>query len=233
MLRVATLNLWGWFADWPRRLGQLGEQLPPLDVDVYLLQEVVAGARGDQLTQLGELLGYDWTARVVAERRPHETEHEGVAILSRRPLHHSAVWPLPPTTPPRNRLEATVGDLRVATLHAAVGPDDERDRQIAALADESTAFVIGADLNTTPAVVRRLLGDSFADTLEWDEERTWPVDEEAFIRAWTEKLGEPPSGDLEPRRIDYVLTRGVRVHASGTAVVASDHKLIWADVETA
>ena len=90
--------------------------------------------------------------------------------------------------------------------------------------------MIGADLNAPPAVVRRLLGDTFADTLDWDEERTWPVDEAAFARAWEAKLGEPPSGNLEPRRIDYVLARGLRVHDSGTAVVASDHKLVWADV---
>ncbi|MGH2972022.1 MAG: endonuclease/exonuclease/phosphatase family protein [Gaiellaceae bacterium] len=50
-LRVATLNLWGWFADWPQRRRLLSEQLPSLEIDVYLLQEVVCGhERGDQLS---------------------------------------------------------------------------------------------------------------------------------------------------------------------------------------
>jgi endonuclease/exonuclease/phosphatase family metal-dependent hydrolase len=100
-VRVATLNLWGQFAVWPRRRRILAEQLPGLDIDVYLLQEVVCGEDGgDQLCELAELLGFAWTARAVAESRPHESEHEGVAIISRLPLHDAEVWPLPASRPP-------------------------------------------------------------------------------------------------------------------------------------
>lgn len=111
-LRIATLNLWGRFADWPRRRALLEKQLPALEIDVYLLQEVVCGGGGggggDQLAELADSLGYGWTARVIAENRPHETEDEGVAVLSRLPLHSTAIWPLPPSHPPRHRLETSL-----------------------------------------------------------------------------------------------------------------------------
>lgn len=245
-MRVATLNLWGRFADWPRRRAILAEQLPPLDVDVYFLQEVVCGdGRGDELQELAALIGHPWTARVVAENRPHETEDEGVAIVSRFPLRDTAVWPLPPSHPPRHRLEASIdwagGPLRLLTLHAAVSNDDGRDAQIASLAHlHDEPFVLGSDLNAPPPVVRRLLDDCVDDTLAWDEAPTWPVDAEQWARAWKEKLGEKPGRDPEARRLDYLLYRGrISVAASGTVAlgdqraIASDHRLVWADLNVA
>jgi endonuclease/exonuclease/phosphatase family metal-dependent hydrolase len=241
-LRVATLNLWGRFADWPRRRALLGEQLPPLEIDVYLLQEVVCGdGDGDQLHELADLLGYRWTARVIAERREHETEHEGVAILSRLPLTATAVWPLPPSHPPRHRLEASLDrggrPLRLMTLHASVSNDEGRDDQIAALADlHDDPLVLGSDLNAPPRIVRPRVG-SLADTLGWDERPTWPVDVTEFVRAWEEKLGKEPVGNIEPRRLDYLLYRGVEIAGSGSLPLgdagrsASDHHLVWADIE--
>lgn len=238
-MRIATFNLWGRFGDWPHRLELLREQLPPLDVDVYLLQEVVCGdGRGDQLDEIADLLGYRWTARVVAESRPHEIEDEGVAIVSRLPLHATAVWPLPPSHPPRHRLEASVewGDasLRLMTLHAAVSPDEGRDAQIAALAGlDAHPLVLGSDLNAPPSIVRHLVDGAFDDSLDWSEEPTWPVDAAEFVAAWEAKLGEKPQGDPDPRRLDYLLCRGVRVARSGTLRSASDHLLVWADVASA
>jgi endonuclease/exonuclease/phosphatase family metal-dependent hydrolase len=241
-LRVATLNLWGRFADWPRRRSLLGEQLSELEIDVYFLQEVVCGdGRGDQLSEFAELLGYVWTARVIAESRPHETEDEGVAIVSRLPLHSTAVWPLPPSHPPRHRLEASLEwndrSLRLMTLHAAVSDRDGRDEQIAALAAlTASPLILGSDLNAPPRLVQPLLGVSFADTLGWDERPTWPVDADEFAHAWEEKLGHKPQGAPEPRRLDYLLYRGVEITASGALIVgspdrsASDHWLVWADV---
>lgn len=242
MLRVATLNLWGRFADWPRRRALLEAELPPLDVDVYFLQEVVCGdGRGDQLAELAELLGHAWSVRVVAESRPHELEDEGVAILSRLPLHTTAVWPLPPSHPPRHRLEASLDwpgrPLRLMTLHAAVSNRDGRAAQIAALADlKADPLVLGADLNAPTWVVRPLLERTFDDSLGWDEQPTWPVDADAWAHAWKQKLGEQPDRDPEPRRLDYLLHRGVEVAGSGTTtlgaegVSASDHRLVWADI---
>lgn len=245
MLRVATLNLWGRFAEWPERRALLGEQLPPLEIDVYFLQEVVCGdGRGDQLAELAELLGYDWTVRVIAESRPHEVEDEGVAIVSRLPLHSTAVWPLPPSHPPRHRLETSVDwngrPLRLMTLHAAVSNRDGRAAQIAALADlKAEPLVLGADLNAPPWVVRPLLEGTLDDSLAWDEQPTWPVHADEWARAWKQKLGEQPDRDPEPRRLDYLLSRGVEIAGSGTVALcgdgrsASDHRLVWAELSGA
>lgn len=237
-LRLATLNLWGRFADWPKRRALLEQKLPPLEIDVYFLQEVVCGGGGgDQLVELADALGYAWTARVIAESRPHETEDEGVAILSSLPLHTTAVWPLLPSHPPRHRLETSIDwnqrSLRLMTLHAAVTNDDGRDAQITALAElKADPLVLGSDLNAPPWVVRPRLEDAFADTLDWDDQPTWPVDADRWARAWKQKLGETPNRDSEPRRLDYLLCRGVEIADSGTVALgdASDHKLVWADI---
>lgn len=241
-LRVATLNLWGRFADWPHRRALLEEQLPPLEVDIYLLQEVVCGnGQGDQLEEFAQLLGYEWTVRVIAETRPHEIEEEGVAIVSRHPLYSTAVWPLPPSHPPRHRLETTVDwderPLRLMTLHAAVSNRDGRDAQIAALADlKADPLVLGADLNAPPWIVRPRLEGCLADALAWDEKPTWPVNPDEWAQAWKQKLGETPDRDSEPRRLDYLLYRGIEIAAADTVTLgdaargASDHRLVWADV---
>jgi endonuclease/exonuclease/phosphatase family metal-dependent hydrolase len=242
VLRIATFNIWGRFADWPSRRAILDELLPPLEIDVYLLQEVVCGdGQGDQLDELARMLGYEWTARVVAESRPHETEDEGVAVVSRLPLRSTAVWPLPPSHPPRHRLESSLDwngrSLRLMTLHAAVSNRDGRDAQIAALAElKADPLLLGSDLNATPAIVRACIGDTFRDALDWDERPTWPVDPAEWIDAWKQKLGERPDRNPEPRRLDYLLYRGLTVAAAGTLALgderrsASDHRLVWADV---
>jgi endonuclease/exonuclease/phosphatase family metal-dependent hydrolase len=241
-LRIATFNIWGRFADWPSRREILEDQLPPLDVDVYLLQEVVCGdGQGDQLVELAGILEYEWTARVIAESRPHETEDEGVAVISRLPLHSTAVWPLPPSHPPRHRLEASLDwngqSLRLITLHAAVSNREGRDAQIKALSElKSDRLLLGADLNAPPWVVRPRVGDTLNDALDWDERPTWPVNSTEWAEAWKQKLGEHPDHDAEPRRLDYLLSRGLSITAAGTLPLgdgersASDHRLVWADV---
>jgi endonuclease/exonuclease/phosphatase family metal-dependent hydrolase len=243
-LRVATLNLWGRFADWPARRMLLARRLPAYEIDIYLLQEVVRGEDGgDQLTELSELLGYDWTARVVAESRPHEAEHEGVAIVSRVPFSATAVWPLPPSHPPRHLLEATVEwrdkQLSLFTLHAAVTAEDGRDQQVSFLAGlGNDPLLLGADLNAPPSLVEARLGARLSDTLAWDTDPTWPVNADEFIQAWTDKLGTPPAGKPRPGRLDYLLYRGLTIAASGTLTLAdtqrsaSDHRLVWADLVT-
>lgn len=209
---------------------------------MFLLQEVVCGdGRGDMLQELAKLLSLPWSARVIAENRPHETEDEGVAILSRVPLHDTAAWPLPPSHPPRHRLEATVDcdgrPLRLMTLHASVSADEGRDDQIASLANlHADPLVLGSDLNAPPPIVRPLLRGTLGDTLEWDERPTWPVDEDEVVQAWHDKLGEEPARPLDARRLDYLLVRGVDVVASESVALgdaersASDHHLVWADV---
>ena len=89
--------------------------------------------------------------------------------------------------PPRHRLEASVEwngvSLRLMTLHAAVSKNDGRDEQIACLAEVTAEpLLLGSDLNAPPSLVRPLLGNSFADTLSWDEWPTWPVNAEESCR---------------------------------------------------
>ena len=42
----------------------------------------------------------------------------------------------------------------------------------------------------------------------------WPVDPDEFVQAWKAKLGETPKDDPDPRRLDYLLCRGVEITAS-------------------
>jgi len=47
----------------------------------------------------------------------------------------------------------------------------------------------------------------------------------------------PPVGEPEPRRLEYLLVRGLRVKRSGRLSLgerghsASDHQLVWADIK--
>jgi endonuclease/exonuclease/phosphatase family metal-dependent hydrolase len=81
-----------------------------------------------------------------------------------------------------------------------------------------------------------LLERALRDSLDWAEQPTWPVDAHEWAEAWKRKLGEQPDRDPEPRRLDYLLTRGVEIADSGTIALcadgrsASDHHLVWADV---
>jgi endonuclease/exonuclease/phosphatase family metal-dependent hydrolase len=148
---------------------------------------------------------------------------------------------LPPSHPPRHRLEASLdwnaASVRLMTLHAAVSEDEGRDEQIACLAAlKAEPLLLGSDLNAPPSLVRPLLDNRFADTLAWDEQPTWPLNAEEFVQAWEEKLGEKPQGESEPRRLDYLLYRGLELLDSGTLALhepgrsASDHRLVWADL---
>lgn len=99
--------------------------------------------------------------------------------------------------------------------------------------------MLGSDLNAPTWAVRPLLEDTFNDTLDWGEQLTWPVNADEWVQVWKQKLGEKPNRDSEPRRLDYLLYRGVEVVASGaialadTSGSASDHRLVWADIEAA
>jgi endonuclease/exonuclease/phosphatase family metal-dependent hydrolase len=125
----------------------------------------------------------------------------------------------------------------VATFHAAVSAEDGRDAQIASVdALTENALLLGADLNADPSQVRRLVKGDLVDTLDWDDSPTWPVDADAFIHGWEEKLGEKPRDKPQPRRLDYLLARGLEASASGIVTLArdghgaSDHRLVWADL---
>ena len=242
---MATLNLWGRFGSWPRRLAALEASWPRVDPDVLLVQEAWVTPRVDQVRQAAERLGYPFEARGLATPDSRGgPDVETVAILSRLPLHDATVTVLPASDPPRSRVAATLvhplGQLTVACGHTVFTPPELCHDQIRALCDvAATPLVLGGDLNARPDVALSVAAaHGLADTLDGATTPTWPVDAEAFRRGWRAQVGADPTFSLAPRRLDYVLTRGLTAVAAGvdplfdprSGVPASDHALVWADV---
>jgi endonuclease/exonuclease/phosphatase family metal-dependent hydrolase len=245
LLRVATLNLWGRFGDWPRRLETLRATWPAVDADVLLLQEVWTSPARDQVAQTAAALGYPHAVRGLAvPEAPGGRDVETVAILSRLPLRDAAVTVLPHSDPLRSRVAATVehprSALRAACGHTVFTPPALCHAQVGALVDlQGSPAVVGGDLNAPDDVVLPLAArHGLVDSLTGDVVPTWPVDREAFRRGWIERVGAEPTFSLTPRRLDYVLCRGALAVAAGvdplcdprTGVPASDHAAVWADL---
>lgn len=241
VLRVATLNAWGRFAAWPARLQVMRSRWVAVDADVLLLQEVCADQDGDQAREVAAYLGYPdvvWT-----EGHQVLGGSEGLAILSRLPVADVRVDDLPASEPPRRMLSADLtksgSTVRVVCAHTVAVPEDARLRQVAAvLACADERVIIGGDLNAPPEEILPLASAAqLDDCLDGDATPTWPVSEAAFGDSWTAEFGRAPHFSLHPRRLDYVLTRALRVAAAGVDVLgdaeggyASDHAVVWADI---
>ena len=243
-LRVATLNLWGWFGDWPRRLETLTAAWPAVDADVLLIQEGCIQAGRDQVAQAAEALGYPHTARGVAAPGPPGTEDvETVAVLSRPALEDVRVTVLPPSDPPRSLVAATIDwrgtPVTVATSHTVFRPAETCHAQIDAMCSvEGTPLILGGDFNATPDVVVPVASThGLDDALAGAPTATWPVCPDQFSRGWTDRTGAPPHFSLAPRRLDYLVSRDATVvdggvfpvRDNGGALYASDHAAVWAD----
>lgn len=242
-LRVATLNLWGDFGDWSQRRRVLLDAWSAVDADVLLLQEVHRDNRRDQLADLREDLGYPYSARAVGHRSGPAGD-ESVALLSRLPLRHAEAIPLAPSLPTRSLLvgEVLVGGqlVRVASAHTVVRPDSVLQEQLVQAAGLAGArLVVGCDLNAAPDRVAGVLRRSaLADVLGDETAPTWPCCPlEHFARTWTERTGRDVDFLIEPRRLDYVLVRGLRAVAtrmlalgSPAGAVVSDHACVVADL---
>jgi hypothetical protein len=77
------------------------------------------------------------------------------------------------------------------------------------------------------------------DALSDVDAPTWPTCQDTFSRAWTARIGRAPKFSLEPRRLDYLLARGLRVTDRGVhplrhddGMFASDHALVTAEFST-
>lgn len=230
---MATLNLWGEFADWSMRLDVLRAQWDAIDADILLLQEVRRHATIDQLRDVQDALGLDYAHDVRA------TEVEGVAIAARHPLAPVAIGALPAATPRREAAVATMTwgsiTLRIICAHVTFRPIRTQRAQIDALAGMAHGpTVLAGDFNATPdAVIARLAGyrNAVADV------DTWPlITPAAFRRAWRAHVGRAPRFPLDPRQLDYIFTRDVTVLGGGPITLgppdapASDHALLWADI---
>jgi endonuclease/exonuclease/phosphatase family metal-dependent hydrolase len=238
-LSVGTLNLWGRWADWPARLDALRRTFPRPGPDVLLLQEVRHDAAGHQAEEVAHALGYGESVTVEGHRA--DDGSEGLAMLARVPLVGAHAETLPLSDPSRRVLVAGVdcapGPVTIVCGHTVAVPEDVRREQVRALlARGGSPLVLGADLNDTPEAVAPLLrAAGLDDALDGDTVATWPMNELTFGEAWRTVLGHAPQFSLERRRLDYLLSRGLRVRAAGVEELqpdggphASDHALVWA-----
>lgn len=173
-LRIATLNLWGFFGNWPARLQLLERMWADVDADVVLCQEVCCAPGLDQAAVVAQALRFEHRALALAA--DVDGHREGVALLSDLPLSCVTSLPLPDSTPRRVALYANVPlgvrELTVASAHAVCTPTPARCAQIQALAALALEgpVVLGADLNATPEQLAAdgaqlgSLADAFADT---------------------------------------------------------------------
>jgi endonuclease/exonuclease/phosphatase family metal-dependent hydrolase len=238
-LTVGTLNLWGRWADWPARLEALRRTFPQPGPDVLLLQEVRHDAAGHQAEEVALALGYPES--VTVDGHWADDGSEGLAMLARVPLDGARAETMPVSDPPRRVLVAGVrcagASVTVVCGHTVPVPEEVRREQVRALLSRSDApLVLGADLNDTPDAVAPLLDDAgLDDALDGNEVPTWPMNELTFGEAWRSVIGHAPQFSLQPRRLDYLLSRGLRVAASGVEELqapggphASDHAMVWA-----
>jgi len=139
---------------------------------------------------------------------------EGVAIMARVPLGDVRIDELPTSKPRRCLISATAvfgsAAVRFASAHTVFAPDTARDGQIdAACAVRGDRVVLGGDLNAAPPTVRpRAARHGLRDSLD-SEIPTWPVCPETFAAGWSERSGRVPHSSLAPRRLDYLLSRGL------------------------
>ena len=243
VFRAATVNVWGFFGDWPARRALLDSLLGQLAADVLLVQEACVADGEDQIDDLREASGLEYAA----VGRPHGVvgHAEGVGILSRWPLLDVRVEPLPRSEPARcmlaARLSAPAAPLWLVCAHTAFAPQYVCEEQIQMLAGAAgPVSLLGGDLNATPDLVHPIVQPAgYRDALS-DLQATWPADDDSFRWAWQEKTGRTVSFDTTPRRLDYLLARGCDVTASGVIIpgdqqvgFASDHAVVWADVTLA
>ena len=239
-LRVATLNLWGWFGDWPARLRRLERHWPRLDPDVLLVQEASTTPSKDQIADTAQALGYPHVVQGACHSDKLGTE--GLAIMSRRPLLGPRVVDLPTSRPSRCLLVASVevedAAVELATSHTVVRPAHLRERQLdRILGLAATPLVVGGDFNAGPEVVGPLAArHALVDPLDGSGAITWPISRRQFIAAWTVMSGEAPLFRIVPGRIDYLLHRGLVALDSGVCAIgeppdayASDHAAVWTD----
>lgn len=239
VVRVVSLNAWGYFGDWPTRRAVLATVWSRLDPDVVLVQEACA-AEDDQVSQLSCDTGLAYELRELSHQHT-DGVREGLAILSRWPFGATRSSPLSALPPIRRMIEAEiiVGSklLTVRNLHATFSPESVRLEQVRmSLAVREGPLVIGGDFNTRPEQLSALLPEGVHDPLATASVCTWPVDWEQLSEAWEQRLGVPPHYAYDPARIDYLLVADATAIAAGAVAVerdgvyGSDHAVSWLDV---
>jgi endonuclease/exonuclease/phosphatase family metal-dependent hydrolase len=225
-LRVVTLNIWNRGGPWDDRLTAIRAELAELAPDVIGLQEVLRAKIGDdpdQAKQIAEGLGYH-----VAYGASFDTGgiEFGNAVLTKFPIRHSQVFPLPSIDTPDARcllhaeIDAPFGTLHFFVTHLSwrFNEGSAREAQVKAVAKHVKELcpinqfppVLVGDFNAAPDAdeIRYLKGLCslgarsvyFADTFGM----VGRGDGVTFTAR------NPFATDLrEPdRRIDYIFVRG-------------------------
>jgi endonuclease/exonuclease/phosphatase family metal-dependent hydrolase len=219
-LRIASFNIHGGRGtDGVRDLGRIANSLR--DMDVVGLQEVHGAyfmPRPDGAETLGQSLKLGWLF-APSVRQWHHYDY-GNGLLSRAPVNRWQRVPLARTTGNsyHNFLEADI-EHRGQTIHLLVThvhrrDDRERQAQLRTVIERFQSLpepaILMGDLNTPaadPQLAALLAQPGVQDALAG---RITP----------------------EPARIDWILTRGLRIRDAGMEVtVASDHPLVWAEIE--
>ena len=231
-LRILNLNIWNRKGPWETRITRIREGITRLSPDVVGLEEVLFDGDKTQADEIREGLGYE-----AAFGMAHDLgggAHFGNAVLSRFPIEHRAVFPLPTAGDDERRaLLATsiltpFGRLPFFVTHLNWKNHDgvAREAQVVAIADhvwrlapvaragvgmDLPAVLVG-DFNAMPesAEIRFLKGLQSLDGKSVHLHRL-PRGRRARGRATRSIRRQTPSRARRtsyPRRIDYVFVRG-------------------------
>jgi endonuclease/exonuclease/phosphatase family metal-dependent hydrolase len=235
--RAATLNIWSRFGPWEGRLAAIQHGIRKLAPDVIGMQEVLRNPAMDQAALVSDGLGYEIAWGMSSENYGFPT---GNAILSRWPIAHSEVIPLPNGGSDEHRsivfaeLSSPFGKVPVFCTHLnwKLHHGHIRQMQVKTLADAVARLapidgfppLVMGDFNAEPdsdeiRYMRGLTGlggpcvyfaDAFATASDGSPGTTF-------------SKRNPFAGPLrEPeRRIDYVFVRGPDDSQRGEAMEAS------------
>lgn len=256
-LRVLTLNLWGAHSPLDRRLEHAARGISALAPDVVLLQEVRVGEDLPNTAEtLAARLGAPWSFAFACATRgeagvfgPGSTAgEEGLAILSRHPLHGVTHVELPDARPTERRIllsgRIDVGGQEVFVhsthLHWRLADGLARERQVVAVDEAARAMsssglhVLGGDFNAAPDCdeIRFMRGRCSVA----GRRTSW---QDAFARARPDERGltwarrNPYTAELAwlelDRRIDYLFVSPER--PSGCARVLGARVVLDAPAE--
>lgn len=195
--------------------------------DVIALQEVRHSWRDlpghNQARWLAQRLGYHWAFRPAHTFWPAPPSVEGLAFLTRQPLHAIRAYAVPNLQwagPARIILRARLDGLDLFNVHF---PLTERAR----IVEAHQVVDIAGRQSRAPTLV---LGDFNADADQTPMKLFW---EAGFTDLWTELPGPGPAATWpQDRRIDYILgfgstwtgtIRTVGAEPGPTGIIPSDH----------
>lgn len=232
-VRIATYNLWNSRVRWPERLDAAVEELTRLDADVVALQEVAARVGEhdgrDAARYLAEESGYN---HVETRLYPDEPT-EGLAFLSKQPLHAiEAGWDTDLAALANCGLRARVSvggnDVALTNVHLDWENIATREAQITQLvtwiearSEQGCYEVLCGDFNATPdSSIYRFLKDQqtllgrgpgsggWHDLARFHAERRGRSPEPTLDFWRNPRWQNAPSLEI-PLRVDWLLLRDV------------------------